>query len=98
MQFFGYLFHYCNLPYANCGLFISLVQFLSILCPKNRTNEMNSQEFAQGNYLWNVLKNHSNEIWNNEIRIWREPPYLHFRCAYKTRYLCIAKDMKCEQK
>ena len=25
LGFFGYLFHYCDLPYANFGLFISLV-------------------------------------------------------------------------
>ena len=45
MLFFAYLFHYCNLPYANFWLY-----------------------FSQ-KYLWNVLKNRSNKIHTNEIRI-----------------------------
>ena len=60
LQFFKTFHKY--LPYANFGLFISF-----------RTNEINSQKFPQGKYLWNVLKNSSNEIRTNEIRIRREP-------------------------
>ena len=36
---FGYLFHYCDFPYANFGLF----------CPKNRTNEINRPKFVKAN-------------------------------------------------
>ena len=36
--------------------------------PKDCTNEINGPKFAQGKYLWNVLKNRSNEIRTNEIR------------------------------
>ena len=53
MQFFGYLFHYCDLPYANFGLFISLV-------PKIRISQVavmkyvNSQKIALAKYLANA--------------------------------------------
>ena len=49
----GQMFGLCNLPNANFGLLISLVQFFGYFCPKNRTNEINSQK-----YSWNVLINH----------------------------------------
>ena len=47
----------CHEPkFANFGLFISLMQFFGYFCPKNRTNEINSQKYS------------CNEIRTNEIR------------------------------
>ena len=51
--------------------------FTVIFCPKNCTNEINSPKFAYGKYLWNALKNRSNEICTNEILIRREPPIIN---------------------
>ena len=69
------------MPYANFGLFISLVQFFGYFLPKFWAIYFISAIFwlffAQGKYLWNVLKNRSNEIHTNEIRIRREPSVCH---------------------
>ena len=44
------MFGLCNLPNANYGLFISLVQFFGYFCPKNRSNEMNRPKIALAKY------------------------------------------------
>ena len=48
------------------------MQFFGYFFQKNCTNEINNPKFAKGKYLWNVLKNRSNEIRTNEIRIMPE--------------------------
>ena len=49
------------------------MQILGYLFHFALCNEINSQKFAQGKYLWNVLKNRSNEIRTNEIHIRQGP-------------------------
>ena len=67
-------FAWCN---ANFWLFISLVQFFGYFCQKNCSNKINSPKIALAKYFWKVLKNRSNEIRTNEIRIRRELPVFH---------------------
>jgi hypothetical protein len=43
MRFFGYLFHYCDLLYANFGLFISLLRIFAYL-PKYQNNNENQTQ------------------------------------------------------
>ena len=57
-----------------------------------RINEINSQKFAQGKYLWNVLKNRSNEILTNEARIRREPSVLVQTSWLVERFVYEAKN------
>ena len=51
------MFGLCNLPNANFGLFISLVQFFGYFGPKNCSYEINRSKIALAKY-----KNHSDEI------------------------------------
>ena len=51
------MFGLCDMPNANFGLFISLVQFFGYVCPKNCSNEINRPKIALAMY-----KNRSNEI------------------------------------
>ena len=77
------MFGSCDLPNANFGLFVSLVHFLGYFCPKNRSNEINSPKIALTKYFWKVLKNHSNNIHTNEIRIRRESPVYENNALFK---------------
>ena len=62
------------------GLFTSL---LCLFLAKNRSNEINSPKIALTKYFWKVLKNHSNNIHTNEIRIRRESPVYENNALFK---------------
>jgi hypothetical protein len=49
----------------------------------------NGSKFAKGKYLWNVLKNRSNEICSNEICTKREPPAQDMLLYFKDLFLTL---------
>ena len=64
-----------NLITAFCVLITSLLRYFGYLWPNNCINKINNSKNALPKYFWNVLKNHTNEIYSIEIRIRRGLPY-----------------------